>query len=157
VHRDAGRWRHGGGIHPSVLSKGEQRGWSGLSTIGFGASRQIFGDAKDFCPNFSKLHCKVFVQLLSTNSLSQRSLRPFWYDLQKDLHVFFCKPWAPFFEVKQCWAPFLCGFSGMLPRFSANHNFWGCDCTPFTFTSNITAFHKSIVGNFVVYQDPLEI
>ena len=26
MHRDARWWRHGGGIHPSILSKGEQRG-----------------------------------------------------------------------------------------------------------------------------------
>jgi len=44
---------------------------------------------------------------------------------KKGLHVFFCKPWAPFFEVKQRWAPFLLGFSGILPRFSGNQNFWG--------------------------------
>jgi len=29
-------------------------------------SKQIFGGAKDFCPNFSKLAQKVFVQLLPT-------------------------------------------------------------------------------------------
>jgi len=40
------------------------------------------------------------------------------------LHFFFCKPWVPFFEVKQRWAPFLpkfsgilFGFSGILPKF----------------------------------------
>jgi len=52
---------------------------------------------------------------------------------KEGLRVIFCKPWAPFFEVKQGWAPFSRGLSGMLPRFSANQNFWGCACTP---TSN---------------------
>jgi len=33
-------------------------------------------------------------------------------------HAFFCKHWAPFFEVKQRLAP----FSGILPRFSTNQN-----------------------------------
>jgi len=41
----------------------------------------------------------------------------------------------------------------MLPRFSAKQNFGGCACT----TSTTTAFHNSIIGRFVVYQDPLEI
>jgi len=45
---------------------------------------------------------------------------------KKGLYVFFCTPWAPFFEIKRRWAPFLTGFSGILPRFSANQNFWGC-------------------------------
>ena len=72
--------------------------------------------------------------------------------------MFLCKPWAPFFEVKQHWAIFLHGFSGLLPRFSAKHNFWGelatpAVCTP---TSNTTAFHYSIIGYFMVYQDRLE-
>jgi len=70
--------------------------------------------------------------------------------------VFLCKPWAPFFEVKQRWAIFLPGFSGLLPRFLANQNFWGCACSPCTPTSNTTAFHYSIIGYFMVYQDPLE-
>jgi len=37
MHRDAGRWRHGGGTVPSALSKGGQWGWRCLShnsTIG---------------------------------------------------------------------------------------------------------------------------
>ena len=39
THRDAGRWRHGKGIHPSVLSKGEQRGRRCLFIIGLGAGK----------------------------------------------------------------------------------------------------------------------
>jgi len=42
---------------------------------------------------------------------------------KQGLHVFLCKLWAPFFEVKQRLELFLSGFSGLLPRFSANHNF----------------------------------
>jgi len=42
----------------------------------------------------------------------------------------------------------------ILPRLSANQQtFWGC---AFTLTSNTTAFHHSIVGNFMVYQDRFE-
>jgi len=31
MHREVGKWRHGGGIVPSALSKGEQRGRRCLS------------------------------------------------------------------------------------------------------------------------------
>jgi len=94
---------------------------------------------------------KLFVQLLTAMILPQDHQDLFLVlNAKKDLHVFFCKPWAPFFEVKQRWVPFLPGFSGILPRFSANQNFWRCPCTP---ASNTTAFHNSIIGNFVVYQD----
>ena len=82
------------------------------------------------------------------------------------LHLFFCKRWALFFEVKPCWAPFLhifsrilprylgilIRFSGILPRFSGifpkysgilsgfstNLSFWGCACTPCSPASCIT-------------------
>jgi len=61
------------------------------------------------------------------------------------LHLFFCKRWAAFFEVKH-WAPFLprfeeilpkfsdilLDFSGNLPGFSINQSFWECACTPCT-------------------------
>jgi len=33
------------------------------------------------------------------------------------LRLFFCKRWAPFFEVKQRWGPFLPRFSAILPRY----------------------------------------
>ena len=36
---------------------------------------------------------------------------------KKVLIVFFCKRWAPFFEVKQCWAPFFLDFQGFYPDF----------------------------------------
>jgi len=60
--------------------------------------------------------------------------RRFYGDSQKKngLHLFFCKPWAQFFEVKQGWAPFLPRFSGILFGFSTNQNFLGCACTPCT-------------------------
>jgi len=36
------------------------------------------------------------------------------------------------FEVKQRWGPFLPGFSGILQRFSAHQNCWGCACNSCT-------------------------
>ena len=74
----------------------------------------------------------------------------------KGLHVFLCKPSAPLFEVKQRWAPFLPGFSGLLPRISANPNGCRCACNLCTPISNTTAFHNSIIGDFMVDQDQLE-
>jgi len=63
---------------------------------------------------------------------------------------------VPFFVVKQGWAIFLHGFSGLLPRFSANQNYWSCACNPCIPTSNSAAFHNSIIGIFMVCQDRLE-
>jgi len=69
----------------------------------------------------------------------------FGVTFKKRLHAFFCKPWAPFYEVKQRWAPFF-----------SKSKLWGCPCIPWTPTSNI-AFHNSIIGDFMAYQDWLEI
>jgi len=103
----------------------------------------MFGGAKDFCPNFPKLVKKVVVHILPT---------VFWCDLQKWSSLVFLQTLGTIFEVKQCWAPFLprfagilprylgtlLGFSGILPKFSTNQNFWGCACTPFTPVSYTT-------------------
>jgi len=43
------------------------------------------------------------------------------------------------FEAKQRWAPFLPRFSGILPKFSTNQNFWGCAftlCTPASYMTD---------------------
>jgi len=66
--------------------------------------------------------------------------------------VFFCKRWAPFFKVKQRWAPFLpglsvifIGFLEILPRFQQIKTF-GVRfplCTPTYYT---TAPGKSTFG-----------
>jgi len=52
-------------------------------------SRQIFGVAKDFCPNFPKFTRKFFVQLLRTNSLPQRSLGPVLVRPPKKVFTYF--------------------------------------------------------------------
>jgi len=75
---------------------------------------------------------------------------------KKGFYLFLCKPWAPFLEVKQPWALFLHRFSGFLPRFLATPKFCGCACNPCTPSSNTTAFHNSILSNFMAYQDRLE-
>jgi len=70
----------------------------------------------------------------------------------KNVFVFFCKPWVSFFKSSNVGRHFYPDFQGFL----ANQNFWCCACTPCTPTSNNTAFHNSIIGNFMVYQDRLE-
>jgi len=105
-----------------------------------------------FCPNFPKLARKVVVRLLPTNFLPQRSGRPVLVWPQGPSFVFFCRRWAPTFEVKQRWTPFLhrCSgslprnlgilpkFSGILPGFSTKQIFWGWAFTPCTPTSYTT-------------------
>jgi len=95
-------------------------------------SKQILGVL--YC---TKLASSIFVRLLLTNFLQPRSWRPFMvWPSKRGFHVFFCKHWVPFFEVKQSRVPFLPGFSWILPRFlrilpkfSTNQNFWDCACT----------------------------
>jgi len=118
------------------------------SSFAHRCSRQIFGDAKDFCRDFSILARKVFLWLLPINFLLQRSWRPsLGITSKKGLHVFFCKRWALCLEIKQHWVPFFPGFSyilhkfpGILLEFSTNHYFWGCACTPCTTASYNSAF-----------------
>jgi len=100
-----------------------------VSTIGVGAGK-LLGVRKIFARIFSNLPEKVWATL-PTNFFPQRSWRSFFgMTSKKVLHVFFCKRWAPFYEIKQGWAPFLPGFSEILPRFlrtfpgfSINQNF----------------------------------
>ena len=54
----------------------------------------------------------------------------------KGLHVFFCKRWTTLFPRS---SGIVTGFSGILPRFLRNQNFWGCACTSFTLVSYTTS------------------
>ena len=103
-----------------------------MSTLHRCSSKQMFQNAKDIFPNFPKLARNVSVRLLPTISLPQRSWRPFFGVSSniKGLNVFFYNRWAHFCEIKQRWAPFLLGFSEILPRLLTNQSFLGCACTP---------------------------
>jgi len=99
-------------------------------------SKQIFGGAKDFLPNFPNLPKK----------LSCNCCRPFlWCELQKNgLHLFSCKSLAPFLPrfsvILPKFSQILPKFSGILPGFSTNQNFWGCACTfciPTSYTTGL--------------------
>jgi len=107
-----------------------------------------------FLPDFPQTCPKSFSLLLPTNFLRKDHQDFFVCDFQKKkgLHLFFCKRWAPFFEVKQGRAPcFPCfsrispGFSGIMPGFLTYQNFWGCACTPWTTASCTTAWQDSLL------------
>jgi len=71
-------------------------------------SKQIFGGAKDICPNFPNLPI-TFCGTLPTRFLlkGQRSWKRFLVrPPNKGLYVFFWKCWVPFFEIKERWATF---------------------------------------------------
>jgi len=92
-----------------------------LPDIGVGASK-FLGVQRIFAQNFPNLPKK----------LSCNFYRPFlWCDLQQNgRYLFVCKPWAPFFEVKQRWAPFLPKFSGILLDFQQIKTFGGALAPP---------------------------
>jgi len=79
---------------------------------------------------------------------------------KKGLHVI---SEAIFLQIKARWVPFLPdfnGFSGILPGFSPNQNFWGCSCTPYTPASYTTGFgsggsHKKTLKKLVVERKSL--
>jgi len=82
-------------------------------------SREIFGVVKDFCPNFSKLSRKVFVQLLHIMKTF------FGVTSKKGLQVIFCKPWAPFFKSSKVWRHFQADFQECCPGFQQIKTFGG--------------------------------
>jgi len=79
-------------------------------------NRQMFRGSKNFYPNFSKLARYVFVRLLTTNFLPQRSWRPYFGVTSiKRSSCVFLQMLDTIFEIKQCWAPFLPGYFGFCP------------------------------------------
>ena len=134
------------------------------------SSKEIFWGCKGFLPKFSHT-CPKSCRATFTD-------RFFGVTSKNGLHLFICKCLGPFFEVTHRWAPFLprlsgiflgylgilFGFSGILPRFSGIlpkflrilprfstiQNFWGCACTPASYTTGTCdmgfgAFHAVTV------------
>jgi len=90
-----------------------------LFIIGGGAGkflgvRRIFARILEICPK--SLMCNFAYKF----SLTKITKTLFGVTSKSGLHVFFCKPWVSFFEVKQRWAPFIPGFSWIFLRFSEN-------------------------------------
>jgi len=149
MHRYAVEWRRGGGISPSVFSKVGQWDRRCLFIIGVAAGK-ILGGRMIFSRISPKLPEKFFVQLLPTKFLPQRSLKTlFWCDLQKRSSCVFLQTFGAIF-----WSQ--ATFGGILTQIFSKSNLWGCACAHCTSTSNTTAFHNSVIGNFVVYQNRLE-
>ena len=106
-------------------------------------SKQILGGAKDFCLNFPKLARKVVVRLLPKNFISQRLLRPFLVrPPKKGLNFFFANVGRHFLKSNNVGRHFFPEFQGFCPNFLgfcpgffANQNFWGCGCTPASYTT----------------------
>jgi len=85
-----------------------------VSTVGVGAGK--FWGCEGFLPEFSQTCPKSFGRLC-LQIFPSKIKKPFFGMTSKNgLHVFFCKRWAPFYEIKQGWAPFL-------PVFSIHQNF----------------------------------
>ena len=86
-------------------------------------SRQMFGGAKDCCPNIPKLTQKAFVGLLPTTFLPQRSWRSFLCMASKKRSscVFLETLGAIFAQIFRDFA-----------RMFENQNFWECAGTPCT-------------------------
>ena len=75
-------------------------------------SRQIFGGAKYFYPNFPKLAWKVSGNSLSKHSFPHRSFLGWPQRFSYDSPHAGCQ----YTKTKQRWTPFLVVFSGSLPR-----------------------------------------
>ena len=102
-------------------------------------SKQVFGGAEDFCPNFPKL-ARIIIGPLFVRIFFQANLlgwRP------KKVFMWFCKRWAPFLprfsgilrrfsQILSRFPHILSRFSRMLPGILPTQKFWGCACTPFT-------------------------
>ena len=70
-------------------------------------SKQIFGGAKDFCPNFPELSRKAFGQFFvrifpPTTQIMKTFL---WDHLQKEAFMWLTTRWAPIFQNQTTWAP----------------------------------------------------
>ena len=62
-------------------------------------SKQIFGGAKDFCPNVPNLPENILIQSLCEYFLTKTA---FQMTSKKKVFMWF---WAPFFQIKKSWAP----------------------------------------------------
>jgi len=115
---------------------------------------------KGFCPNFPKLARKVFCATFACKFSPTKVMKTsFWCNLQKMVFMCFYPNLGRHFlkpnNVGRHFHPdFL--FVKLLTRFSANQNFWGCAFNPCIPITSTAAFHDSIIGNFMVYQDQLE-
>jgi len=93
-----------------------------LLHIGIGRASKFLGVRRIFgwiFPNLPEKFCTSFVYKFSPTKMMKT-----WFGMifkkEKGLRVFFCKSWAPFFKIKQRWAPFMPGFCPHFQRFCPN-------------------------------------
>ena len=123
MHRNAGQWKHCGGVSHFALPSGATR-----TEVPFhhrSSSRQFWGcdgflpEIPQTCPK--RFLCNFYLQIFSRKDHEDLS----GVTSKKDLHVFLRKPWAPFFEVKQHWTPFYPDFQGFCLDFQQIKTFGG--------------------------------
>jgi len=89
-------------------------------------SRENFGVAKDFCPNFPKLSRKVFCATFTYKFSPTKIMKTFCgVTSKKGLHVIFCKTWAPFLKSSKVGRHFHANFRGCFPDFQQIKTFGG--------------------------------
>jgi len=155
MHRDAKEWRNGRSVYPSPLSKGGMEAEAPFHHRG--RSRQNFGSAKDFCPNSPNLPEKSYVQFCLQTFTNKDHEDLFWCDLQKVVFMCFSANLGyHFLKSNNAGRLLYPDFQGFFSDFQKNQNIWGCAWITSTPTSNTTALHNSIIGNFMANQDWLE-
>jgi len=98
-----------------------------------------------------------FKRVVSKYSPTKIMKTSFCYNLQKKVFMcFYANLGRHFVKLNNVGGYFCPDFQGFWVWFSANQNYCGCAWNPCIPTSNTTAFLKSSIGNFMVYQDRLE-
>jgi len=120
-------------------------------------SRQIFW-VQRILPEFPQTCPKSFLCNLCLQIFSHKIMKTsFWCNLQKKIFMcFHVNLGRHFLKSNDVGHHFHPDFQGFCPDFQQIKNLWGCSCNPCTPPSNTTAFHNSIIGNLMVYQDRLE-
>ena len=129
----------------------------------FNTDHQVQRSHWDLLSRLLRTHKCTSRQILGVRRIFARKIfRPLFVhkdrisdDLQKqNVFMWF---WAPFFQIKARWAPFLHAFSVslrrlskilpifllILPGFLQSQKFWGCACTPASYTTVGTVFKRS--------------
>jgi len=106
-----------GGIHPSVLSKGAQRGRRCLFMIGLRAGKFLVGEG--FLPEFPQTSTKSFLCNFYLQMLSHKDHEDlFGVTSKKGPHMIFCKPLGRhFLKSSKVGRHFHADFQGCCPDF----------------------------------------
>jgi len=119
------------------------------------ASRYVGGASLSSSPWPWKKSSHFFDATVTPRSPQSRAPTS-WSQAQEEANFWGCEEFLPEFPPnwpeKYCatfaykFSPFLPGFSGILPGFPTNQNFWGCACTPCTPTPPPTPLQLIFLG-----------